>query len=157
MQAYDFEESLGYWLTVTHQAYHRAITARLLPQGVTYRQSLVVGWLALKGELTQADLARKMLIEPPTLVRLLDRMEAAGLVQRWGDPDDRRRRIVRLTATAEPVWDKLIQVARKTREQAATGLSAAEQALLNSLLQRVLANLEKPIVARPRKPQKSPS
>ncbi len=60
MQPYDFEESIGYWLTVVSQAYHRALNERLAPHGITYRQSHVIGWLMLEGELTQAELARKL-------------------------------------------------------------------------------------------------
>src|SRR5437773_2558203 len=75
MQPYDFEESVGYWLTVVTQAYHRALNEQLAPYGVTYRQSHVLGWLMVEGELTQGELARRMMIDPPTLVRILDRME----------------------------------------------------------------------------------
>ncbi|HUQ70023.1 MAG TPA: MarR family transcriptional regulator, partial [Planctomycetaceae bacterium] len=82
MAAYDFEESLGYWLTITTQAWHRTMIDRLAPDGITYRQMHVIGWLKFDGELSQAELARKMMIEPPTLVRILDRMEEAGLLQR---------------------------------------------------------------------------
>ena len=48
MLPYDFEESIGYWLTVVTQAYHRALNERLAPCGITYRQSHVIGWLARK-------------------------------------------------------------------------------------------------------------
>lgn len=154
MQPYDFEASLGYWLTLTAQAYHRQVAERLAPQGITYRQSHVVGWLALCGELSQAELASRMMIEPPTLVRLLDRMESAGLIRRDGDPHDRRRRIVRLTPAAEPVWEQITRSARQVRQLASQGLSAAEVTQLRSLLERVSTNLgaERPVpnTRRPR-------
>ena len=45
MLIYDFEESIGYWLTMTTQAYHRAVGEELAPHGITYRQSMVLaGW-----------------------------------------------------------------------------------------------------------------
>jgi hypothetical protein len=65
---YDFEESIGYWLTMAHQAYHREFSARVAPHGITYRQAQVLGWLVVEGRLTQAELA--------TLRRLLSRVQA---------------------------------------------------------------------------------
>jgi len=141
MADYDFEESLGYWLTVTTQALHRRLAEELAPDGITYRQTHVIGWLKLRGELSQADLARLMMIEPPTLVRILDRMEQAGWIRRTGDPTDRRRRIVQLAPKAEPIWDRIADRARALREAAAAGLTPAEVNQLKRLLRRVHANL----------------
>lgn len=139
---YDFEESLGYWLTLTTQALHRQVSQRLAPQGITFRQAQVIGWLVLEGKLSQAELVRRLMIEPPTLVRLLDRMEAAGWIRRTGDPHDRRRRIVRLTQQAVPIWEQIAVTLREVRHIAGRGLSAEEQTQLKYLLRRVLTNLE---------------
>lgn len=141
MADYDFDESIGYWLTITTQAWHRVMIERLAPEGITYRQMHVIGWLKHSGDLSQAELARKMMIEPPTLVRILDRMEDTGLVRRFDDPDDRRRRILRLTPRAEPMWDRITECAREMRAAAETGLSPAEVGQLKRLLRRVHANL----------------
>ncbi|MFO0918962.1 MAG: MarR family transcriptional regulator [Planctomycetaceae bacterium] len=142
MQPYDFEESIGYWLTVATQAYHRALNERLAPFGVTYRQSHVLGWLMLEGELTQAELARRMMVEPPTLVRILDRMEALGWISREDCPGDRRRKLIRLTDAAEPAWANMVSCAREVRQTAGRGLSADEQYVLKDLLRRIGDNLK---------------
>src|SRR5688500_16496829 len=105
MLNYDFEESIGYWLCVTAGAMQQAINDELSKHGITYRQFQVLGWLAHDGEeLTQAELAAKMMIEPPTLVGLLDRMEQQGWITRVGCPSDRRKKLVRLGPAAEAVW-----------------------------------------------------
>lgn len=148
MQPYDFEESIGYWLTIVTQAYHRSLNERLAPLGVTYRQSHVIGWLMLEGELTQVELARRMMIEPPTLVRILDRMETLGWITRQDCPADRRRKLIRLSDSAEPVWGKMISVAKQLRQVAGRGLSADEQYVLKDLLRRVRDNLRAEKVAR---------
>lgn len=141
MSEYDFEASLGYWLTLTTQSYHRALAEKLSPSGITYRQMQVVGWLKVHGELSPGELARKMMIEPPTLVRILDRMTAAGWLERREDPIDGRRRIVRLTPQVAPVWELIAECARELRQMAAAGLTPGEVQQLNALLQRVHANL----------------
>lgn len=148
MQPYDFEESIGYWLTIVTQSYHRSLNERLAPFGVTYRQSHVIGWLMLEGELTQAELARRMMIEPPTLVRILDRMETLGWISRQDCPADRRRKLIRLTDSAEPVWGNMVSVAKQVRQIAGRGLSADEQYVLKDLLRRVRDNLRAEKIVR---------
>lgn len=141
MKDYDFEESIGYWLGISNQSYQRALSERLAPEGITHRQTHVIGWLKLEQELSQGDLARRMMIEPPTLVRILDRMEAAGWLRRDGDPTDRRRRIVRLTPAAEPIWQQIIQHALALRQAAVTGMTIEEVQILKVLLRRIFTNL----------------
>jgi MarR family transcriptional regulator for hemolysin len=139
---YDFEESIGYWLSMTTQAYHRAVTEELSPYGITYRQSMVLGWLALEGEMSQTELAAKMMVEPPTLVGILDRMERDGLIARHNCPSDRRKKLIRASAAAEPVWDKIVECAKRVRERAIEGLSKQEVTTLRGLLERVAKNVK---------------
>jgi MarR family transcriptional regulator for hemolysin len=139
---HDFEQSIGYWLTLTTHAYHRAVSEELAPHGITYRQSMVLGWLALEGELSQADLAEKMMVEPPTLVGILDRMERDGWIRRHECPLDRRKKLIRPTAAAEPAWDKIVQCAMRVRARATEGLSDHQLETLIKLLRRVQQNLK---------------
>jgi MarR family transcriptional regulator for hemolysin len=138
----DFEESIGYWLTLSTQAYHRAVCEELEPHGITYRQSMVLGWLALEGELSQAELAAKMMVEPPTLVGILDRMERDGWISRHSCPGDRRKKLVRASVAAEPAWEKIIECAARVRAQATAGLTERQLDTLKKLLRRVQHNLK---------------
>jgi MarR family transcriptional regulator for hemolysin len=142
MLEYDFDESIGYWLTVTTQAMHRALTDELAPHGVTYRQAQVLAWLAVEGELSQSELAAKMLVEPPTLVGILDRMERDGWITRNSCSSDRRKKLVRPTAAAEPAWEKFTECARRVRARATEGLSEEEVETLKRLLGQVFHNIE---------------
>jgi MarR family transcriptional regulator for hemolysin len=146
---YDFHQSIGYWLTMTTQAYHRAVSDELLPHGITYRQSMVLGWLALEGELSQIELANKMMVEPPTLVGILDRMERDGWISRHNCPSDRRKNLIRANPAAEPVWEKIVECAMRVRGRATHGLSERQLATLKRLLRRVNQNLKNIEVASP--------
>jgi MarR family transcriptional regulator, transcriptional regulator for hemolysin len=142
MLRYDFEESIGAWLTLATQTYHRAVSDELAPHGITYRQSMVLGWLALEGDLSQTELAARMMVEPPTLVGILDRMERDGWITRHSCPGDRRKKIIRANPAAEPVWDKIVDCALRVRQRAIEGLSQEELAALKSLLRRVQQSLK---------------
>jgi MarR family transcriptional regulator for hemolysin len=141
---YDFEESVGCWLTMATQAYHRAVSDELEPHGITYRQSLVLGWLALEGALSQTELAGKMMVEPPTLVGILDRMERDGWIVRQNCPADRRKNLIRATSAAEPAWEKIVECAGRVRARATGGLSDRQLATLKKLLARINDNLKSP-------------
>jgi MarR family transcriptional regulator for hemolysin len=141
MLQYDFSESIGFWLTGTHQAYMRAFQERLAPHGITYRQAQVLGWLALEGPLSQTDLAARMLIEPPSLVGVIDRMQQAGLLERRPCDQDRRKKLIHTLPAAERAWAPIVECGHSMRSQAAQGLSEREVATLKRLLKKVKENV----------------
>ncbi len=123
------------------RAFERAMNDELAPRGITYRQAQVLGWLAYEGDVSQIDLAEKMRIEPPTLVGILDRMEREGWIRRESCSIDRRRKIIKPLAKAEPVWSKIIACAEAVRAQGTDGLSSDEVATLRRLLGKLTRNL----------------
>jgi MarR family transcriptional regulator for hemolysin len=140
MLNYDFEESIGCRLVRAWHAYERALNAELLPRGITFRQAQVLGTLAYEGDLTQAELADHLRVEPPTLVGILDRMERDGWISRHDCANDRRKKIIRPTQQAEPVWAAIVDAALRVRARAVAGLSVDEVDQLRRLLQKIEAN-----------------
>lgn len=63
------------------------------------------------GPLPMGDLGRLILAKQPTVSKLIDRMEAAGLVVRQADPASRRRTLVALTARGGKLATELIALA----------------------------------------------
>jgi MarR family transcriptional regulator for hemolysin len=63
-------------------------------------------------ELSQRQLAERMGVEAPTMVRHLDRLEKEGLIQRRRDPRDRR--VTRITVT--PAGSRQLEVLRKVAD-----------------------------------------
>ena len=145
MLQYDFKKSVGYWSNVTSQAFQRALNEEVRPLGITWRQCQVLAWLALEGRLSQAELAERMGIEPPTLVGILDRMERDGWIQRESCPGDRRKKIVVATAEAEPIWDEIATCARRVRQRATRGLTPEQVESLVAMLDLVQQNLNAPV------------
>ncbi|MBX3432763.1 MAG: MarR family transcriptional regulator [Pirellulales bacterium] len=147
MLDYDFENSLGFWLVGAHHAYMRAFHERLGPHGITFRQAQVLGWLALEGPLPQAELAARMMIEPASLVGVLNRMERDGWIERRECCHDGRKKLVTLLPAACRVWETIAEVGREMRRRASAGLSPAELATLRELLGRVERNVQSSLPA----------
>jgi MarR family transcriptional regulator for hemolysin len=141
MLEHEFSSDLGYWVCTTAHLYERAMNERLTPQGITFRQCQVLACLAIEGEISQVDLAERMRIEPPTLVRVLDRMERDRLISRTSCPTDRRRKIIRPLPKSRPIWKKILHCASDIREQAKRGLTRKQTDLLIDLLEIVRTNL----------------
>ena len=72
--------------------------------------------------INQAGLAGILDIEPITLVRLLDRLEGMGFVERRLDPRDRRQRNLFLTDQAWPELERVRVLGAAVREEALAGL-----------------------------------
>lgn len=141
MLEHDLDESIGVWITFAADAYRKALTDEVAPHGFTFRQCQVLGYLAYEGPLAQNELAERMRVEPPTLVGILDRMERDGWICREACPDDRRKKIIRPTAAAEPVWQTILQCGRSVRARASAGLSPDQLEQLREMLEIVQANL----------------
>jgi MarR family transcriptional regulator for hemolysin len=142
LQSYDFEQSAGYWLILAARAYQKTFDEELAPYHLTYRQAQVLGWLVLDGDLSQVELADRMMIEPATLVGVLDRMERDGLIRRIAVPSDRRKKKIEISESAGEVWDKVIACAKRIRARAVEGLSDRQIKEFFKTLQTIMRNLD---------------
>ncbi len=90
--------TLAALVTLTSRLFARALHDRLVPHGVAPGQLPVLQRLWGGDGLTQAELARAVRVEQPTMARTLDRMARDGLIERVPSKKDRRAFNVRLTA-----------------------------------------------------------
>lgn len=75
--------------------------------GMTRAQCVILIKLRCRPGLSQTELATLMEVEPITVGRLIDRLEASGMVERRPDPSDRRMHRLHLLPAAEPVLAKV--------------------------------------------------
>ncbi|MDO8449692.1 MAG: MarR family transcriptional regulator [Rhodoferax sp.] len=80
------------------------------------------------------ELAQQLSMNPPTMTKLIDRMVAAGLVQRIVDDEDSRRVLVFITDAGLVLFGKLSQKATEFHEGLAESLNAREALQLSKLL-----------------------
>jgi MarR family transcriptional regulator for hemolysin len=109
--------------------------------GMTLSHAKVLVFLARNEGCTQARLAELCDTDPMTLVRVLDRMEKDGWLERRPDPTDRRAYRIFLKPASDPVLAEITRIGDKARGEALSGLSTEERTQLVALLERVHANL----------------
>ena len=106
----------------------------------TFSQYVTLKKLAA-GPAGVTDLARAAEVHPGAMTRLLDRLEAKGLVARAADPVDRRAINIRLTQSGQAIWQDINKCGERVRERAMAGMSDEERAVLTALLERARDNL----------------
>jgi MarR family transcriptional regulator for hemolysin len=139
---YDFENSLGHWVCCAAHAMERAFNEELQPHGITYRQAQVIACLVESPGTTQAAMARRLNVEPPTLAGVLHRMERDGWVRRVPCPEDGRCNRIELLPSVHPVWSKIAACAERVRKRALRGVPVERFEAVRDSLRTVLANLE---------------
>jgi DNA-binding MarR family transcriptional regulator len=121
---------------------HRVAAAQLLGEvGLHPGQEALLMELWQGDGQTQAELAESLAVEPPTITKMLQRMEAAGLVVRKPHPDDRRAQRVFLTARGKRLQQKVDRLWAQLATRSVAGLSDRQQATLRSMLNTVTENL----------------
>jgi len=133
--------NLGFLLKDVSRLYARRFEERAHRLALTLPQCKALAYLSKNEGVSQKRLAELMEIDPMSLVRILDRMEADGWVQRRSDPEDRRARSLILTDKAKPVLDHIWRVAAETRAEVLEGLAHAERTALIELLEHLHTNL----------------
>jgi DNA-binding MarR family transcriptional regulator len=86
--------------------------------GMTRAQCVTLMKLECRPGMSQTELAAILEVEPITVARLIDRLEASGLVERRPDPSDRRMHRLHLLPASEPI---LVEI-EKYRAQAVAQL-----------------------------------
>jgi MarR family transcriptional regulator for hemolysin len=134
-------DPIGLRLARTAKVVSRAFDDALAEVGGSLPVWLVLVSLKARVPGAQRELAEALGIEGPTLTHHLARMEAAGLVSRHRDPDNRRIQRVELTAAGEVEFERLRHRVVAFDELLRAGMTVADVAALGALLDRLQANV----------------
>ncbi len=80
---------------------------RARARGMTRAQWVVLARLSRQPGLSQNEMAAICEVEPITVGRLVDRLEAHGYVERRADPHDRRVRRLHVLPAAKPILEEI--------------------------------------------------
>jgi MarR family transcriptional regulator, transcriptional regulator for hemolysin len=133
--------SFGFLLKDVSRLYVRRFEQRAAALDLTLPQCRALVYLAMHEGVSQVRLAELTDIEPMTLVRILDRMESDGWLERRRDSADRRARCLHLQVKAKPLVDSIWELVELTRAEAFAGISQQQSRMLIDLLAKVRDNI----------------
>ena len=95
-------------------------------------------------EMKPTDLARVLMLSPAGMTNRVDRLEAAGWIERRHDPDDRRSSLVRLTDDGRTLVDRAVTDHVANEARLLEPLSPTERATLDRALRTLLLQFDEP-------------
>jgi len=150
--AYYSKPTLGFILHDVARLLRKRFEQHARGLGLTRSQFHVLAFLALNEGIHQGGLADLLDIEPITLVRILDKLEARGLIERRQHPTDRRVWQLFLAPEAHPLLTKMRDFGDLTRGEALAGIPDQEREHLLEMLTTMKKNLidacEQPVERR---------
>lgn len=123
------------------RAHRTAMGRQLAALGLHPGQDALLRLLWVEDDQRQAQLAESLQVEPPTVTKMLQRMEAAGLVTRRGDKTDGRVSRVKLTAKGKRLQPKVEAAIADVGRQATRGIPAKDAAVITAALTKIATNL----------------
>lgn len=135
----------GVLVAQVHQLAGRVFSRILRDHGIedlNPAQGRIVYALWKESPLSQARLSERTRLDKSTLALMLERLEAAGQVERVTDPADSRRKLVSLTDANRKMHAAYLAASEEMLAVFYRGFSPEEIDAFESALRRLLSNLE---------------
>jgi DNA-binding MarR family transcriptional regulator len=136
------KEKTGFTLAKVCKAHRASVGALLSEHGLHAGQEMVLVELWQDDGLRGGELAARLGVEPPTVTKMLRRLEGCGLVERRRDPSDARSLRVHLTDEGRALEGPVGRCWEQVEEITLSGLNKAERRSFRNLLIRVRKNLD---------------
>ncbi|MCL4436592.1 MAG: MarR family transcriptional regulator [Thaumarchaeota archaeon] len=121
----------------THRALVRSRARGLAKAGLSLPQFEVLRVISAKGPMSMGALSREMVVTPPNITGLIDRLEKQSLVKRAANANDRRASIIELTDAGKNLYDVLAKQQRTFLQNVLNALTSDERETLSTLLSRL--------------------
>ena len=145
---YQPDESVGYLMRRILATVATEIEHEMAPNGLTNAQWIPLFKLSIGSASTVAELARECQLDAGAMTRLLDRLEAKGLLRRVRSSEDRRVVNLELTDEGRGAARQVPAVLCRVQNAHMKGFTHAEWETLKGLLRRMLANAQEIHAAR---------
>jgi len=139
---FTIDECLGFIANRLVKVFYKAFDHELEEQGITSAQFCVLAKLLEEEGLTQTELASRLFIESPTLVRTLDKMEQAGFIERRSVPTDRRAHHIFLKPKGRQMQKMVNRIGKAVHTKAVAGIDPDQLDNLRESLTIIWHNLE---------------
>lgn len=135
-----FTETWGYAMRRIMYMNAQLVGERIRALGLSQQQWFALARLMISENATAAELARRLVVDAATMMRVLKSLESRGLITRTRSSVDRRVLHISLSEAGRAMARAIEREAVVVHEQMLEGFSATERAQWTQLLDRVQAN-----------------
>jgi MarR family transcriptional regulator, organic hydroperoxide resistance regulator len=136
------KNNTSFTLAKVCKAHRSHVGALLAEHGLHAGQEMVLVELWQEDGLRGGELADRLGVEPPTVTKMLRRLEACGLVERRSDQTDARSFRVYLAPEGLALEEPVARCWRRAEETVLAGMNARDRQAFRRLLDRVRSNLD---------------
>ncbi len=131
------EDCIFFLLAKANQFGSRFLAQKVAELNITPVQALVLGFLDDQDRITSSELGKRTELDSATMTGILDRLEAARLIERQGNPVDRRSIRIHLTEQGRELAGKAVQSIVEANRAFLDILTEQEQEALRDLIRKL--------------------
>lgn len=139
---FNLDDCLAFITARSAKIFVAALDRRFRSYSITRMQWIAMFYIYTNKCITQRELADKMAVREPTVVRLTRELEVEGLVFRLGSDADKRIRRLFLTEKGELVYQDVLPVVEKFKNDTIAGISSEDLQTLNDALDKMVQNAQ---------------
>ena len=140
LRTFSSRDAVGARVALARKAIREEFDREMQPLGLSAQQAFVIILLGEDRGETAADMCRTLAHDAGAMTRLIDKLEAAGLVRRTRGSRDRRSARLELTKSGRAMYSQVMRVQVDVLNRMLRGLSRTEVRTLERLLQRIVDN-----------------
>lgn len=137
----EFKGNLSFLLARTRQDLADEMDAVFGDDGLGIRHYAILSLLFRKGGLRQTDIAAVMSLDRTTTMKVVDELEARGLLQRSRHSEDRRANAIDLTDAGRAWRERHMSHVLEQEQRFMSSLTPGERTLLQELLLKLVAGV----------------
>ncbi len=120
-----------------NQIASRFLSQKVSELNLTPVQAMILGFLNQEDQITSSELGKKTGLDSATLTGILDRLEAAGFIERKNNPDDRRSIHIHLTSKGNALSRKAIRVIASANTEFLQVLTKEQRRDLHDIIKKL--------------------
>lgn len=139
----EIEASVGFIIGSTRRLILKELNAAFIEHNIplTIEQYIFLHTLKRQeNEVTQQDMANLICKDKSAILRTIDILEKMGLVQRLDDMEDRRKKILKVTAKCEKTFDKIIDIENCTMTKLTAGICPEDYEAMVRVMNQIQEN-----------------
>ncbi|MGG4220649.1 MarR family transcriptional regulator [Paenibacillus jamilae] len=140
---FNLDDCLAFITNQSAKLFAEALENEFRPYHVTRSQWIAMYYIYTNESITQRQLADKMAIKEPSVVRLLQKLELDGLLCRSGTNNDKRIKQLELSAKGVQVCRELIPIAENFKSNTVRGIPEEDLQTFKRVLEIMTRNTTK--------------